>query len=288
MGKKDITQKRLEDYSDIFADIINALIFNGQEIVKENELKTVVAKNTYTTEEGDIHEIERDVAKSWNQNIIHLCLFGLENQTTIDKTMPLRIICYDGASYKTQLTNKIKPYPVFTFVLYTGTKTKWNKPLKLSDCFKIKPELTPFFHNYEIKVFNLAWLSDEEIMNFKSEFRNFVEYLRDTRLGRKVNYSHIQANHLDETLQLMRIMTGNKKFADMQKLIHKKLKSQKGAKITMKTTLDALDLAFEEKTKKFALNMFKKGHDLQDISECTETSIDTIKKWIKESKKSLM
>ena len=28
MGQKDITEKLLEDYNDVFADIINGLIFN--------------------------------------------------------------------------------------------------------------------------------------------------------------------------------------------------------------------------------------------------------------------
>ena len=30
MGQKDITEKLLEDYNDVFADIINGLIFNGE------------------------------------------------------------------------------------------------------------------------------------------------------------------------------------------------------------------------------------------------------------------
>ena len=29
MGQKDITEKLLEDYNDVFADIINGLVFKG-------------------------------------------------------------------------------------------------------------------------------------------------------------------------------------------------------------------------------------------------------------------
>ena len=37
MGQKDITEKLLEDYNDVFADIINGLIFKGeQRILPEN------------------------------------------------------------------------------------------------------------------------------------------------------------------------------------------------------------------------------------------------------------
>ena len=32
MGEKDITQKLLEEYNDVFADIVNVLLFNGKQI----------------------------------------------------------------------------------------------------------------------------------------------------------------------------------------------------------------------------------------------------------------
>ena len=34
MGTKDATEKILADYNDVFADIINALIFKGEQKVK--------------------------------------------------------------------------------------------------------------------------------------------------------------------------------------------------------------------------------------------------------------
>ena len=37
MGTKDSTQKRLEDFNDVFADIVNVLLFDGKQIIKEDE-----------------------------------------------------------------------------------------------------------------------------------------------------------------------------------------------------------------------------------------------------------
>ena len=34
MGQKDIVEKMLEDYPDVFADIINVLIFHGEPVVR--------------------------------------------------------------------------------------------------------------------------------------------------------------------------------------------------------------------------------------------------------------
>ncbi len=39
MGQKDIIQKTLESYNDVFADIVNVLVFNGKNIVKESDLE---------------------------------------------------------------------------------------------------------------------------------------------------------------------------------------------------------------------------------------------------------
>ena len=33
MGEKDLTEKILEDYNDVFADIMNALVFKGKDVV---------------------------------------------------------------------------------------------------------------------------------------------------------------------------------------------------------------------------------------------------------------
>lgn len=39
MGEKDITEKILADYNDVFADIVNVLLFGGKTIVDDEVLK---------------------------------------------------------------------------------------------------------------------------------------------------------------------------------------------------------------------------------------------------------
>ena len=34
MGEKDIAEKILEDYPDVFADIVNGFLFDGEEVIK--------------------------------------------------------------------------------------------------------------------------------------------------------------------------------------------------------------------------------------------------------------
>ena len=295
MGTKDTTQKRLEDYEDIFADISNVLLYDGEDVIKETELETVTAKDTYTVEQ-QIHEVERDVAKRWRHHSLHISLIGLENQTDPDYKMPMRVICYDGASYRAQLNaeESKKTYPVITLVLYMGTEKRWTAPKQLTDCFKYDKRLSKFISNYKINVVELAWLSDEQIMKFKTEFRNFVELLRDTRLGRKPQYSPIQLKHVHELLQLMRIMSGNDEYEQLLNQTTNNLKQNKlkGDELTMKKIVSlgfdearaeamAEGLAKGEAQEKFATvkRMLKRGKSsLADIAEDTDLPLDTIKK----------
>ena len=295
MGTKDTTQKRLEDFEDIFADISNVLLYDGEDVIKENELETITSKDTYTVEQ-QIHEVERDVAKRWKNHSLHISLIGLENQTDPDYKMPLRVICYDGASYRAQLNaeESKKTYPVITLVLYMGTEKRWTAPKQLTDCFKYDERLGKFISNYKINVVELAWLSYEQIMKFKTEFRNFVELLRDTRLGRKPQYSPIQLKHVHELLQLMRVMSGNDEYEQLLNQTTNNLKQNKlkGDDLTMKKIVSlgfdearaeamAEGLAKGELQEKLATvkRMLKRGKSsLADIAEDTDLPLDTIKK----------
>ena len=72
MGSKDIVEKTLESYNDVFADIVNVLLFDGDEVIKENELQPTREKSMYKID-GKVYQQERDIAKFWkngrNQNV---------------------------------------------------------------------------------------------------------------------------------------------------------------------------------------------------------------------------
>ncbi len=81
MGQKDIAEKNLENYNDVFADIINVLLMKGIQLIRPEELMAVREQTHYKTGNGELHEMERDVSKYWMKGKIRLSLYGLENQT---------------------------------------------------------------------------------------------------------------------------------------------------------------------------------------------------------------
>ena len=55
MKEKDITQKVLEDNNDIFADIVNVLLFDGESEVEENELVNTTVHSQYKADDAGRH-----------------------------------------------------------------------------------------------------------------------------------------------------------------------------------------------------------------------------------------
>ena len=213
MGEKDITEKTLESWNDVFADIVNVLLFNGRRIILESELESDSPVSMFKAD-GKIHEQERDVSKFWKNGKIRISIIGFENQTMQDYKMPLRIISYDGASYKQQLLDEKlqKNYPVTTLVLYFGTDERWTAPKNLYGCFDIPEELKPFVSDYKINVFEIGWLSDETIEKFTSDFKIVAQYFKAKRLKSDYTGSKEIIRHVDETLKMLSALTGDNSF----------------------------------------------------------------------------
>lgn len=215
MGAKDITEKILADYNDVFADIINGVLFDGEQVVSENELKNAKDKSQYKFN-NKIHEQERDVFKSWISHRICFALYGLEHETRIEPYMPMRIIGYDGASYRGQLTKreKDKPnYPVVTIVLYFGLK-HWNQPRSLYECMNIPEKLKPYVNDYKINLVEVAFL-DDKLDHFHSDFRIIAEYFVNKRKGTEYVPSAQEIKHVDEFLKLLQSLTGDKRYYEV-------------------------------------------------------------------------
>ena len=47
MGQKDLTQKDLECYTDVFADVINALMYDGEKVLQDENLQPAPTETIY-------------------------------------------------------------------------------------------------------------------------------------------------------------------------------------------------------------------------------------------------
>ncbi len=217
MAEKDVTEKLLEDYPDVFADIINVLVYNGEDRVDAADLEATGAVSQYKAA-NVIHSQERDVAKYWKKGQVRIGLLGLENQSLRNPDIALRVISYDGAAYRDELNQGEERYPVVTLVLYFGTDQRWGqKSRSLCSVIGIPDEkLARFINDYKANVFEIAWLDDETVAKFKSDFRIVADYFVQMRKNHDYVPSAEVMDHVEEVLNLMAAVSGDRRFEIVQ------------------------------------------------------------------------
>ena len=254
MARKDITQKALLWYNDVFSDIVNNLLFEGKTIVKPTSLRDSKMHLSYKSDIKEIRDQERDNSKIWldEETEIRLSYFGIENETEAENDMPFRVIGYDGATYRDQIYSYTddegkrhdskERYPVITLVLYMGYKSHWNKAKSLYEVFThpVSERLKPYICNYEINLFEIAYLSDEQVGHFKSDFWIVADYFTQMRRNNSYVPSDRQMTHVREVLDLMRMLTGDNRFTEY---VDELEKSKEG--VTMCKVLDEVEVRGE-------------------------------------------
>lgn len=292
-GEKDISEKILMDYNDVFADIINVCVFHGEDIVNPYDLVNTAVYSQYKAEDGRLHEEERDVAKYWKKKRTTIAMYGIENQSTIDKYMPFRIIGYDGAAYRSQLLQgKKKIVPVASFVLYFGTKRRWVKKKHIKDLMQMPEGLDEYVNDYKINVIEVAWLTEEQLKRFKSDFGIVANFFVQRR--RKKNYipdDEREFQHVDVVLKLLSVMTGDNSYEEIL------YDNRNGKKVEVKTMCEVAErlkkmgllegkeaglregkeAGLREERVRTIKKMLGKGLDMEKISDILELSLEEVK-----------
>ena len=267
--------------------MVNVLLFNGKREVKEEELAETGTESQYKADDSVLHAQERDVAKYWKKGKIRLALYGLENQTNIDSTMPMRILNYDGMSYRSQLLKDDNEfYPVITLVLYFGTSRKWKRPLSLYELFSVPEELKEYINDYKINVFNIAYLSEEQVNMFTSDFKIVADYFVQKRKDGKYKPSSDVIRHVDAILKFMAVFTGDQRY--FNEAIQKKM--QTGGIRTMDKILDdyinrgrkegRLEGRLEERT--VLIRSLCKKKSPEEVADLLEIPVEEVLEIIKE------
>ncbi len=217
MGQKDIAEKNLEEFNDVFADIVNVLVFQGKRTIKPRELKPLRLRSQYKADDNKLHELERDHAKYWSKGQVKIAILGLENQTRSDPDMPFRVIAYDGAAYRSQLLNgksKIR-YPALSIVLYFG-QSHWNHPKTIREIIRIPEGLEEYVNDYKVHIFEIAHLTEQQVKLFKSDFQIVADYFVQTQKNNTYVPSKKTIKHVDAILKFMSVMTEDQRFLNVR------------------------------------------------------------------------
>ncbi len=276
MAEKDVTEKALEDYEDVFADIYNTLVFKKR-YLKTEQLRDGTTEFVYKLRCERHRTQYRDVVKSYYENTLLLASFGIENQSTVDKFMPVRIMRYDSSVYQRQLQKGKTISPIVTIVLNFSNK-RWKKPKSLHGLMKLPKELEPWVQDYRILVFDIAYLEDDVIEQFQSDFKVIAKFFKLSRLkkeGQILDDIIQPIEHVEAVMDLLAVFTGEEEYRRLYYEVFKALE-EKGEKITMCKVADAyMNKGREEGRKCTMLESIK--NLMENLSMTAEQAMEALK-----------
>ena len=291
MAEKDITEKLLTDIDEVFADIYNSLCFNGENIIKPDDLSSASVTSAFISNDVTRGLIS-DVSKIYKNSNLTLALLNIENQSTEDSDMPFRIIGYEGAKYNSQLiSGSDARYAVATLVLNFNTKKRWSTPKSIKESLKNKYpiELDEYINDYKVNVIDVAFMDKEDIEKLNSDFKAVAKYyyLKRNNIEDFEELGDCNLKYPVQTFATMKALTGDSRFETAYNDYVETHKDDKG--VTMEKILDDLinkgrtegeAKGKELQAKETAINLKNMNMDEETIAKAVGRDTETVKKWI--------
>lgn len=265
-----------------------------------------IGKHTYGIK---IRDLVRKTAFGINFSVI-----GIENQSNIDYTFPVRAMSYDVGEYERQLKcirrrlrkkgkdgqhltaaeylcgfqKDTRLYPVVTFVLYYG-KDEWDAAADLHgmlDFTDIPDGIQKLVQNYHIHVVDVPRMRNTEV--FKTDVRQVFDFIRcskDDRSMRQLMAKDPEYGKMEEDAYNMAAA-----YTGSENLLAVKDDYIEGGRVNMCKAIDDLILKGKlegrvegelDKTKTIIKNMLRRGMadaDICALAECDEVFLEGVRK----------
>lgn len=114
--KPDVVLKNYWSNNEQFADLFNAVLFQGRQLILPEELEDVDTEESSVLQHRDYAESirsSRDIIKIQKKACtygVDLVMYGLEDQEHIHYGMPVRVMGYDYGLYKKQYDTNAQKY----------------------------------------------------------------------------------------------------------------------------------------------------------------------------------
>lgn len=242
-----------------FADLFNAALFDGEQVINPDDLQEVdTDMSSLVKFNGHAETVQKvlDVVKKTAHGV-DFVIWGLENQSKIHYAMPLRHMVGDSFSYLKEyneiaarnraekdfessdeffsnLKKTDRLHPVISLCVYYGEK-EWDGPFCLTDMLKIPEKLKSLVSDYKM---NLLQVKDSGSLHFHN---SDVDTVFDvSRLIYERNFDKINTVYKDKAISAeLGVVIGA--ITESQKLIDHALKSEeKGGQIYMCGALEEL------------------------------------------------
>ena len=219
--KADVVVKNYWRNNEQFADFFNAVLYEGKQVIKPDELEDMDTEESYVSENKKYVEsvlASRDnikIRKKSTKHDVELCILGMESQEHIHYAMPMRVMGYDYGSYKKQYDSNAVKYktekglsddefiskmkrtdkfiPIITIVIYYGEKA-WDGAVSLQGMLDIPEDMKADAEKYRQEMIEAAAEQDDELM---------MKYLDGEELSEAEIKSGLRKGTLSNALILM-------------------------------------------------------------------------------------
>lgn len=258
MQEKDVVSIEYFEEPERFADLLNGYVFEGEQVIKPEDVKEMNRVITKTQKQGQRIKskiIIRDIMRKVGIDM-QVMLIALENQTDIHYAMPIRVMDADAAVYHRQWKAKQaehekkkdlsgeeflsgfakndKLIPTLTVVIYFGSKP-WDGPRNLKDMMDLEkmPEyMQNMIVDYPIRLLEVRSYPYPE--RFKTDLQfvfGFLKYAEDKKRLAEYVEEHKEAfSDLNEKAYDM--ISCMSKSAEL-KMIKQKYQEEKGGNVDM-------------------------------------------------------
>lgn len=301
MGKADVAVNRLMRRKEIFADLVNGVIYKGRKVLRPEKLENISGQTgiLLETKNGKIHALERrgDVRMRADMGTYSV-IFAEENQAAVHYAMPVRNMLYDALEYVNQVQDLEKEHkrrgeilkgdsflsgitkedrlsPVITTVLYLGEDWDGAKSLYEMMEFWGKGEeeavLRQYLPDYKINLVAVDRVEDTNV--FDSCLQQIFDMIK-FRKDKKKLYGYVKENRerlerMDgvELAALLVVMGEQKRLARMLE--------EKGEEFKVCKAID--DLIEDGREEGRILGM---AASVIDLLESVGAVTDELQKWI--------
>jgi len=207
--KPDTVLKNYWRNNEQFADLFNAVLFDGEQVIRPEELEDADTEESSILEHKEYAEsiqASRDNIKISKRSTVHgveYVLLGNESQQHIHYATPMRVMGYDYGTYKKQYDSNSKKYktsdgmnedeylsgmkktdkfiPVITVVIYYGDKV-WDGATTLHGMLDIPEKIVRYVNDYKILLVE-ARQNDLVLHNMNNvDLFNLLEIILDDRM----------------------------------------------------------------------------------------------------------
>lgn len=306
MGKTEEVIMEYLSQPDIIADLFNGYVFCGEQIVKPDMLKEVDSKGRLLLEDGkgkkntyEVIKKERDIVRevTVNDKKLRLMICGVEQQTNVDYSMPLRVLAYDtleylkqakqieqkhkrnkdvsGKEFLSMFAKADKLTPTITIVFYTG-KENWDGVMDLNGLFDDVEGLN-FLLLYMVKApLNLLCLYDvKNTYRYRSSLRKIFDLMPYTKnedtLKQYIDTHEETYSSIDDATSRVLSM-----LLDLDLSVQSYSDEKKGEDNMCEAIRQMRESSKAEGRQEVILNMISKNLSLEQIADLTGVALETV------------